>query len=179
MRIFIEIDLPQEIKDYLFQLQKQIGDKSAKIRWVAKKYLHLNLKFIGEISEEQLYDVKKKLEKVEFNKFKVSLDKIGFFPANDYIRVIWIGLKPEQDVIRLQQKIDGNLIGLFPGDQRFQAHLTLGRVKFVKNKNDFVEKFNKIEVNPIEFEIDEFKLMKSTLTKDGPIYEVLEVYKLK
>ena len=179
MRTFIEVDLPSKIKDYLFQLQKQISNNSAKITWVAKKYLHLNLKFIGGVSEEQLYDLKKKLEQVELNKFKVSLNKIGFFPDSNNIRVIWVGLKPEQDVIKLQQKIDSILINLFPGDQRFQAHLTLGRVKFVKNKKDFVEKFKKIEVDPLEFEIDEFKLMKSTLTKDGPVYEVLEVYKLK
>ncbi len=179
MRIFIEIDLPNEIKDYLFNIQKQISNKSAKITWVAKKYLHLNLKFIGEISEDKFNILKEKLKEIDFNKFKVNLDKIGFFPEEDNIRIIWIGLKPEQNIIKLQQKIDESLLSLFHQDQRFKSHLTLGRVKFVKNKKDFIEKFKKIQVNNLEFEINEFKLMKSTLTKDGPIYEVLEVYKLE
>ena len=45
MRIFVAIDLSNEIKDYLFNLQKEIGNQYAKIRWMGKSQLHLTLKF--------------------------------------------------------------------------------------------------------------------------------------
>jgi len=177
MRCFISIDLPKEIKDYLFDLQRKINDNNSKVHFVAKKNLHLTLKFLGNIDDNLLKDVKERLSKIKFKKFRVKLDKVGVFPNENFIRVIWIGLKPAGKVIELQQKIDGELLDLFKKDQEFSAHLTLGRVKFIKNKKEFLEKL-KIEIEDKEFEIGEFKLMKSELSKDGPKYFEIENYVL-
>ena len=174
MRCFIAVDLPEVIKDKLFNLQKKLsGD--AKIKWVAKKNLHLTLKFLGDIAEKRLEQIKEKLKEIKFKSFKVELDSLGVFPDEDYIRVIWVGLKPAGKVIELQQKVDSTLLGLgFEKDQRFHSHLTLGRVKFVKNKENLKEKL-KLKIKG-GFEIKNFKLMKSELTKDGPVYGTLETY---
>ena len=39
-----------------------------------------------------------------------------------------------------------------------------------------IKKLKEIKIKPLEFEIKEFKLMKSTLTKDGPVYEELDTF---
>ncbi|MFH0936125.1 MAG: RNA 2',3'-cyclic phosphodiesterase [Candidatus Woesearchaeota archaeon] len=176
MRTFIAIELPKEIREYLTEIQKQIGSENAKIKWVAKKHLHLTLKFLGEISEKRIELLKELLGKIKFKRFEVNLSSLGVFPNEKKINVIWIDLKPAGKIIELQQKIDSELLNNFPKEQRFYAHLTLGRVKFVKNKEALLEKIKNVKIEPKEFEINEFKLIKSDLTKDGPVYTVLVTY---
>lgn len=176
MRTFIAIELPKEIREYLTEIQKQIGSEDAKIKWVAKKHLHLNLKFLGEISEKRVELLKELLGKVKFKKFDVNLNSLGVFPNEKIINVIWIDLKPAGKVIELQQKVDAELLNHFPKEQRFYAHLTLGRVKIMKNKEALLEKIKSVKVEEKEFEINEFKLIKSDLTKDGPVYTTITTY---
>ena len=45
MRLFIAIDLPDNVKDYLYCLQRSFNKDNSKIIWVYKKNLHLTLKF--------------------------------------------------------------------------------------------------------------------------------------
>jgi 2'-5' RNA ligase len=51
------------------------------------------------------------------------------------------------------------------------------RVKYLKNKNYFLGELKKIKLPLLKFRVDSFKLKKSTLTPEGPIYEILEEYK--
>ncbi|MFH1210071.1 MAG: RNA 2',3'-cyclic phosphodiesterase [archaeon] len=178
MRCFIAFELPKEIKDYLFEIENKIRDNNSKIHFVAKKNLHLTLKFLGDVDEDLLKDVKERLKNIKFKSFKIKLGKIGVFPNESYIRVVWVGLNPKEKVIELQQLIDSELLDLSEKDQEFSAHLTLGRVKFIKDKKKFLEKL-KIEIEEKEFLVEEFKLMKSELSKDGPTYSEIEKYMLK
>jgi len=177
MRTFIAIEPPKEIRDCLFEIQNKLRNLPAKINWIAKKHIHLTLFFIGEINENKLQQIKEVLAKIKFKKFELHLDKIGVFPDEDYIRIIWVGLNPKDKVIELQQKIDSELLELVKRDKEFKAHITLGRVKLIKNKEEFKEKI-KIKIEQKNFEVEEFKLIKSDLTKDGPKYADLEIYKL-
>ncbi|MCP3682514.1 MAG: RNA 2',3'-cyclic phosphodiesterase [bacterium] len=161
MRTFIAIDLPQDVKDELKKAQETLSD----VRLV--KNFHLTLKFLGEITPEKVECVKNVLTKIEFKSFKVSLSNIGVFPNMKKPRVIWVGLKPENELIQLQKQIDEALKDEFEKDS-FSPHLTLARVKF--NKGEF--SLN-AKITEIPFEISEFKLKKSTLTREGPIYEDL------
>jgi len=52
----------------------------------------------------------------------------------------------------------------------------LARVKFVEDKASFVEKVKSVKVPDVKFKVDTVKLIKSTLTKQGPVYEtILEI----
>lgn len=172
MRTFIAIDLPEEVKQYLKGLQKQLGN--AKLTLV--KDFHLTLKFLGEVSEEKIEEIKLLLREIKFKAFKTRLTNIGVFPSENYIRVVWVGLE-EGDIKKLQKDVDDKLQKMFPKEKRFSAHLTLARVKFVDNKEKFIDSIKKIKVDKKEFDVCEFKLKKSTLTKQGPVYEDLEVFK--
>ena len=68
---------------------------------------------------------------MNFSNFNIKLHGVGVFPNENYIKVIWVSLNPKEEVIGLQQKIDSELLNLFPKDQRFSAHMTFGRVKFI------------------------------------------------
>ena len=178
MRLFVGFFPSKEVKDHLYDLQKSITGNLVKINWVAKSRLHVTYKFLGNISEEKLEDIKKVLENLEFKKIKIKLDNLGIFPYKDYLRVLWVGLEPEEKVIELQKKIDSEFLGLgFSEDQKFSAHLTLGRIKLVKKKKEFLKKLDEIRVKSLSFTMDEVCLVQSVLSKDGPKYKVLERYK--
>ncbi len=175
MRTFIAIDLPKDVRDYLFDLQRKI--KGAKVNWVAKKNIHLSLKFLGEINETKLGELKNELKSIKLKPFKVKLHKIGFFPAESSPRVIWVDLKPETNIVGIQKQVDATTLSVSAADTRFQTHVTLGRVKEIKNKKEFKDSIENIKIDPLEFEIKEFKLFKSILSKDGPTYEVIDTFK--
>ena len=170
MRCFIAIDLEN---DYFKELQSQIKD----IKGTFPKSFHLTLKFLGEVEENKADKIKELLRKIRFEQFNIYSSNIGFFPNENYIRVVWIGLEPRDRIIELQKKIDNELLKLFPKEKKFEPHITLARIKYIKDKGKFKELVKNIKVEKIEFKVDNFKLMKSTLTKQGPIYEVIETFK--
>lgn len=172
MRLFIAIDLGNE--QYFRDIQKRFDIKNAKLN-LTKSY-HLTLKFLGEVRDEAVHDLKDKLSQLKFDIFRIKTTKIGVFPDENRINVIWAGLDPEDLLINLQKKIDTLLEGFFAKEKRFKAHLTLARVKFVNDNSKFAESLRKIKIESKEFKVNNIKLIKSTLLPDGPVYEtILEI----
>jgi len=176
MRIFVAIKIPKDIKDCISGVQESIGDDLAKIRWVNKDQMHLTLKFLGEVQPSNIIEIKKELKKIEFNPFRTYLSSISMFPNENYIRVVWVGLEPEEEINSLQKDIDEKLKKLFKKDKDFKPHITLGRVKFVRDKEKFIENLRKIKIDNKKVDVNGFKLMKSTLSQKGPIYEEIASY---
>ena len=73
-------------------------------------------------------------------------------------------------------RVDEKLSSLFEPEKRFMSHLTIARVKSVKDKKKFLDNLNNIEIPKISFVVDKFKLKKSILTPECPVYETLEEY---
>jgi 2'-5' RNA ligase len=176
MRLFIAIEIPEDVKDYLARIQEKICNDTNKIGYVNKNQIHLTLKFLGEVQPDKAEKIKNILKKIKFGKFSVYLDSIGVFPSESYIRVVWVGLKPEKQILELQKDIDEKLKGLFKKEKAFKAHVTLARVKYIEDKERFIIKLKNIEIENKNVEMNNFKLMKSTLTPEGPVYEDLEVF---
>lgn len=170
MRLFIAIELPEEVKDYLIELQKQFTDIKAK--FVRKEQMHLTLKFLGET--EKLDEIKEKLSEVKTEPFETALSELGVFPSENYVRVLWVGLKNSEKIIELQKKIDSSLSEIgFARDKRFHSHVTLARIKFIQDKPGFVKKLKETKVEEKGFKVEKVYLIKSTLTREGPVYETL------
>ena len=172
MRLFIAIDF-NELKDYFLELQ-QLLPKNAKLSFT--KTFHLTLKFLGEVQPDKAEIIVNILKKIEFQKFYVFLDSIGIFPTENYIRVVWVSIKPEDKILELQKGIDGSLSKLFKKEKYFKAHITLARVKYPEDKKSFVEQIKNIKVENNKTTIKDFRLIKSTLTPKGSIYEDLEFF---
>jgi len=174
MRLFIAIDF-NELKDYFIELQSNIDGSLAKLKKVST--FHLTLKFLGKVADDKAKEVKDKLKEIEFKPFSLTLDKIGVFPSENYMRVIWIGVKPTEKVIELQKKIETSLKEFnFKKDFKFHPHITLARVKAVNDKEKFVKNLKDIKVEGEEIEVKDFRLVKSTLTPKGPVYEDIDVF---
>jgi 2'-5' RNA ligase len=172
MRLFIAVDLENE--DYFRGIQKQL-DKELSDLTLTKTY-HLTLKFLGEVDDSLVPKIKEALEKVSFEHFSVKTTKIGVFPNANFVRVIWIGLEPEDKIIKLKNKMDDALKELFKSEKDFTAHVTLARIKFIKDKIKFSEDLKKLRFESKEFHVKNIKLIKSTLMPDGPTYETLSEF---
>lgn len=170
MRCFIAINLPDEIKNKIVEVAKGLPNKG--IKKVERQNLHLTLKFLGEIDEKKVLEIKEVLENINFNRFEVSLKNFGFFPDRNFIKVVWIGIeKGKEKIIELQKQIDSELekIG-FKKEKNFEPHLTIARVKFLENKKEFLDIFNKLKFED-NFSVSNFDLMRSFLRREGPVYE--------
>ena len=176
MRAFIAIEIPKEVKDILYSLQNKQVSGFSKINWVHKKNLHLTLKFLADLPEDKLEKIKSLLKEIRFKRFDVSLGDLGFFPSEDYIKIVWVSLEPEVKIMELQQEIDSKLSEFFKLEDRFAVHLTLGRVKFIKDAPLFRNIMLNQEIKKLKFEVSGFSLIRSELTKNGPKYELLEKF---
>jgi 2'-5' RNA ligase len=173
MRTFIAIDLPEEARKEISKAQKQLADlKDLKARFVNPEILHFTLKFFGELTDAQVNKVKEALKQIKFKPFKIKLNTLGVFSSQEFARVIWIDILPKEKLAELQYLIDAELEKIsFRMEKNFETHITVARVKLVKDKKALIEGLKKIKVKPIEFEIKSFSLKKSTLTEKGPVYE--------
>lgn len=168
MRLFIAFDVISEEIERLRTLFSIEGVKLAEGN-------HLTLKFLGGVDEALVPKIQEALRSIRFERIDARLDGLGTFPNTNFVRVVWVGLKPEEKILELKKKIDGALLQYFPEDKDFKAHVTIGRVKDVSVKDVVLEKL-KERVKPETVLIDCFKLYRSELKRGGPVYTVVEVY---
>jgi len=180
MRVFLGIDIPNELKQKIIYVQNRFSDFD--IKFVEPENLHFNLKFFGDIDEEKVEKLKEVLEKIskQFQPFEVNISGLGTFPSRNYIRVIWLGVKEGyQAFLSLSQTINNAIETLgFEKENRFVPHLTLGRVRSGRNKNELlvlIRKFEDIEIGKMK--VNEIKLFQSKLSPSGPVYK--EVFKIR
>lgn len=181
MRVFIAIELSDEIKDTLARIQSHLKYAGADIKWVEKNNIHLTLKFLGEIDEKKREKVEAALDEAvkSVRPFEISLKDIGAFPKIEFLRVIWAGLdKGAKESAEAAAKIDEALskIGFDKETRPFAAHLTIGRVRSPKNKDALKEKIDSLSkqftANSSQY-INSINLFQSTLTPTGSIYTKL------
>ncbi len=177
MRAFIAIEVPSDIRNDLSHLQDQIKlfDESAKITY--PKEFHLTLKFLGEIDDSKIEQIRSLLRKVPFTSFSIRLEKTGYFDDKE-LKVVWAGIRDTfETVADLQKAVDKQLIYFFPKEPKFHPHLTLARIKRIDNPALFIEKLNSLKIEEKNFPVTSFKLIKSELHKEGPVYTTIEEYK--
>ena len=180
MRCFIAIDLPDGVKKEMNRVSDKIkSSKAVKGSFVDKKNLHLTLKFLGELSEEKIEQVKKCLSDIILGRFDCHTGQTGVFPAPEYVKTVWIELNGD-GVMYLKGLVDNKLneVGIKVDDKEFKSHITLARIRGVREKEQFMNLLSELGMKKMVFPVDKFYLMKSELTREGPIYKVLEEFKL-
>ncbi|MBP2143995.1 2'-5' RNA ligase [Methanococcus voltae] len=196
MRCFLAIELDEEInlkinefkKDLINELNSKnenngnnTNNTNNKIKFVEDENIHITVKFLGDISEKQLEDLKK--VKLNINK-NIEVKGLGIFPNKYEPRVLWIGISDlEEEFKEVDKKL--SKIGFkreygVNYTKKIIAHLTIGRIKNINYdtkkwilqlvKNNKSLEFGSCNINKIS-------LKKSTLTPNGPIYETIHEYK--
>lgn len=174
-RLFVAIDLPEEIKASLSQLSGAVPGA----RWVAPSEIHLTLRFIGDVDPQRVEKIKKELAAIQFGSFPLRVAGVGHFPARGYPRVLWVGLEPRPELMSLQQRIERALqqAGVPPEERPFSPHITLARLKETQPAAvaGFESLHRALEYPP--FQAREYVLYFSVLTPKGAIHRKEEVYR--
>lgn len=184
VRSFIAVNLNPEIKEYLASLQANLNVPETKIKWVEKNNLHLTMKFLGYISLEQTILIKSKLKEIasQYRPFIIRLSSnIGIFPTYQMPRIIWVGIKEGVNQLNeLYNSIENNLSNKgFPRENKeFSGHITIGRVKFIRDKTNFIQIVKRIGVNNLSQAVGSIDLMESKLTPNGPMYNLTAKFSL-
>lgn len=190
MRAFIGIALPDGVRTRLAILQQQLDASRADVKWVEPSNLHVTLKFLDEITQEQRLTVEALLGRVAGHEraFILELGHAGAFPSIDAPRVVWVGLEQgKETVVRLAQAIEreGQAIplrrarpGTGPsraGEERpFAAHVTLGRVRTPRNRAALTQRLHETDWQPpASWYVTALTLYQSVLSSAGSRYSVL------
>lgn len=172
MRLFIAFEILETFNSALASMQKNICAKAT-----LPKTFHLTLKFLGEVEEKNILNIVAELQKIKFTSFDAQFSDIGAFPDTAHARVVWLGLEPKDIIIQIQKQIEAATKGIGNAakvEKDFVPHITLARIKSVDDVPVFVNSLKSITPPKDTFRIDSFKLIKSVLTPEGPVYEVLE-----
>jgi len=178
MRLFLGIDLPEEVKQVIEGIKTPLKNIRG-VKPVRKENLHLTLKFLGEVDENQVVKIVEALTEVKFEPFNLSLGKMGFFPNEKRIRVLWIDAEPAEPLVELKNEID-KVLPNYKDDHAFKNHLTFARIKYLassEEKKKIIELITNTQFEKKEFLVDRFKLYSSTLLPEGPVYKVIKEYK--
>ncbi len=188
IRSFIAIDLPKTIQDFLDAVSKDLQGKKpiSAVRWVPAKNIHLTLKFLGEVSSNNLEILTKILfaEITRHRCFDITVGGLGAFPSIHRPRVIWIGVEAPPDLLALQRSIEVEAVRLgYSAEERpFSAHLTLGRVSHNASPDEVRQigqvlddtRVGKLGTVPV----DNVRLFRSDLEPGGAVYTALKTIPL-
>jgi 2'-5' RNA ligase len=134
IRTFIAVDLPENVKDAIGQVSEQLQDilSGTPVRWVNSEKIHLTLKFLGDVSRENISIVQKILESEASKRqaMEIGIGGIGAFPKIRHPRVIWIGVEAPSELFDLRRGIESGVarLGYNYDKYDFTPHLTLGRI---------------------------------------------------
>ncbi|MBN1923673.1 MAG: RNA 2',3'-cyclic phosphodiesterase [Nanoarchaeota archaeon] len=169
MRCFFSVELPETIKKEAIILFK----KYPNTHFTDLKNLHFTLKFIGET--EKISDLIKSVKEISFKKFKLKLSNVGCFPDKNNIRILWLGVSEgREELSELANVIDSKTKDFRVNEhESFVPHLTIARCNNNCDKKILYEDFQSSV-----FEVSKFYLMSSTLTWEGPVYNVVKEFNL-
>jgi RNA 2',3'-cyclic 3'-phosphodiesterase len=195
MRVFVALDLNQEIRERIQKFVEEIRATAPDARWISGESLHVTLKFIGEQPDTVIPQVENSLRSIQTKPFQVTFAGTGFFPTPRAARVFWIGIEGGDALTRLAKSIDdpSAKIGIPKEDRGFSPHLTLartrggsgapGRRKDDKSNRQFAKLQEFLATRPApEFgtmTAREFFLYRSQLSSKGSQYTKIARFELQ
>ena len=180
MRVFLALELPGSIKEYLMTIIKTMSQRVSGVKWVKADGLHVTLKFFGEIEEKKIQEIGEELQGINKQHTAISLQlkEINAFPNLMQPRVIVVTFQEGVDNVKaIFHDIESRLLaaGIEKEKRGFTPHITFGRVK------DTIPLLKR-DIMPLEekrFLLDNLVLYQSTLTREGAFYVPLKEIKLE
>jgi 2'-5' RNA ligase len=177
MRAFIAITLPEEIKLSLAKAIEPLKPCSADAKWTPQENFHITLKFLADITDAQLEQIKKHLTILAQKEkpFSAALEGFGFLPDDKKPRVLFAETSAKKEMAQLAQSIE-NILSPFEFVKKetgFKPHITLAKMKSLYNLAQLRDSLKNIGLNG-DFTVQSVSIIKSTLTSAGSVYEVIE-----
>ncbi|UCH57222.1 MAG: RNA 2',3'-cyclic phosphodiesterase, partial [Candidatus Bathyarchaeota archaeon] len=138
VRCFVSVDVEDPgILDAIELVQGSLKATGADLKAVEKENIHLTLKFLGDVDEGTLEEMKGIISGIIFDPFWMELRGVGTFPNLRRPMVVWVGLTQGVEELRqIFERLEAGLTGLGfkPEKRRFSPQLTIARVRSGRNK---------------------------------------------
>ena len=179
IRAFFALKIPNQalanLEQFLATARPNFGNG---VRWVRSGQIHLTLKFFKEFAVADTEPVRQKLEQELMNTgtSQVVIQGGGSFPHNRNPRVLWLKLRPADEIKTIAKTFE-NLSENFGYNKErrpFHPHITIGRVKKratadeKRRISDSLSLLDQFHSRP--FELNKILFIRSELTPQGPIY---------
>ena len=178
MRTFIAIELEEEVKDHLANIQTETQKLCRKGNYTPKDNFHLTLHFLGEIEEDDIEYLQDAMyETARRNRpFTLTLDKIGFFPRGNK-GIMWAGLEKSTHLQRLFSTLEKSLEqqGFARERKGLSPHITLGRE--VEPHRSFMDVQKGVKVEPVKIAVRSISLMESA--RKGPKLVYVPLFRME
>jgi 2'-5' RNA ligase len=187
MRCFIAIDISDSVRAGLAAVQQQIADgvdvRKGDVKWVRPESIHLTLKFLGEIRDQEVVAVCDVVKEVagRHRVFDLAVRRVGHFGGRS-ARVLWVGAGDGSEALAaLQAELEERLADAgWPKEARkFSAHLTLCRVRNTKAGTKLagaVEAYRDFDLGTMR--CASVRVYESQLRPQGPMYTCVGEYDL-
>ncbi len=173
-KIFIAIQLPEEIKEKLFSLKN--GFSGIPVKLIEKNNIHITLNFIGYVKENEVEEIKINIGKAinHINSFNLRITDISCADTESKIpKMIWANIEESDEIIHLQKILEKNTgIKFFP-------HITLAQINAWEFKK--IEPGELPDINlelDLNFKVESIDLMESKISRGKVKYKLLEKFKL-
>lgn len=176
MRTFVAIFPPPEVRQALFRAAQNLPT-TKNFRLVGQEKIHLTLKFLGDVAEDELDKVKQALQPIRerHDPFEVSTSNFGAFPSEKKARILWAGIEEGSERLRTVAEDVENLLepaGFEQENRPYVPHLTLGRSRARRTNLDTSE----TSPPALRFTVSGVDLVKSAPGKNGVTYSILATY---
>ncbi|WP_408959899.1 RNA 2',3'-cyclic phosphodiesterase [Natrinema sp. 74] len=185
MRLFVSVDLPDDLADPVADLQNEFADASG-LNFTDPEQVHVTMKFLGDVGNDRLHDLERELAAAvadaDVDPFTVRYGGLGVFPSLDYISVVWFGTETGgEELTRLHEAVEDRTtaMGFDPEDHDFTPHVTLARMEHAGGKDLVQDLVRERDPTIGEARVDELRLTESTLTDEGPVYSTIESFPLE
>ena len=171
MRLFIAIELPSSVVDYLTHVQQDVRMQSFfDGRYVKPEHFHSTLAFFPDQNEADVEKLTQRLHALTVLPFDVTLGSLDVDNASKP-SVVWVNLMSDDLTAIIKQVRDSN-------DRPIRPHSTLARVKYLYDKEGLLDFIQTYSVKALSFTVRAIILMRSQLTPEGPQYETLFTHTL-
>lgn len=168
MRLFVALDLPQEVKTRLAAMCGGIPG----VRWVPPENYHLTLRFIGEVPGYMAEEADLALANIRAKPFELRLSGLGTFEKAGRVQSLHVVAERTPGLAHLQSKIETALqrAGLPPERKKFAPHVTIARSdgSSLHKLAGFVQAHNLFRTEPVM--VEHFVLFSSRLGKEQAVY---------
>jgi 2'-5' RNA ligase len=177
MRLFIGIEVPDEVKKQVTKQLNVFQNKHKDFNWTIPENYHITVHFLGEVAPEYLNPLKKKIEEslFELPTFHLFSGECDLFMRHNI--TIYMGFSREKKLEHVVERI--NTVFASHSEQKYLPHLTLAKYR-IPSKQQYLALKKEVEHLELEvdFPVDSIYLYESKLGGRNPVYEKIHEFKL-
>lgn len=176
VRTFLALDLDETTRAALARAARGIDAGNAKINWVRPEYLHVTLKFLGNVEDRGLNDVCLAVAEAAGQAQPLEFDVRGVIPVppGRRLRMLWGGVEDPTGVMtQLHTALEETLapLGFEPEARKFKPHITLARIRSARDPGAITAAAAQLAQEHFgTVRGEEVVVYSSELTPHGPVY---------